>query len=94
MRSFALLALIAATAYADGHPTNSTMPEEHHEDDHHMKDDGDMNSAEQLIGAIDSVMELFIDESAINTEGLDHLRALRIFRLKDLLGMFCEGGDE
>ena len=91
MRSFALLALIAATVYADGHPTNSTMPDE---DDHHMKDDADMNSAEQLIGAIDSVMELFIDESAVNTEGLDHLRALRIFRLKDLLGMFCEGGDE
>ena len=83
-----MAALIAATAYADGHATNSTMPEEHHEDDH------DMNSAETLISAIDSVMELFIDESAVNTEGLDHLRALRIFRLKDLLGIFCEGGDE
>ena len=86
MKSFALLALVAATAYADGHATNSTMPEEH--------DDEDMNSAETLISAIDSVMELFIDESAVNTEGLDHLRALRIFRLKELLGMFCEGADE
>ena len=89
-----MVAVIAATAYADGHATNSTMPEEHHEDDHDMKDDGDMNSAETLISAIDSVMELFIDESAINTEGIDHLRALRIFKLKDLLGIFCEGGDE
>ena len=71
MRTFALLALIAASAYADGHlPTNSTMTE-HHEGDHEeMKDDADMNSAEQLISAIDSVMELFIDESAVNTEGL------------------------
>ena len=86
-----MAALIAATAYADGHATNSTMPEEH---DEHHEDDHDMNSAETLISAIDSVMELFIDESVINTEGIDHLRALRIFRLKDLLGIFCEGGDE
>ena len=92
MRTFALLALIAATAYADGHATNSTMPEDH-EGDHDMKDDGEMNSAEQLISAIDSVMELFIDESGVNIE-LDHLRSLRIFRLRKLLGMFCEGGDE
>ena len=92
MRTFALLALIAATAYADGHlptSTNSTMVE-HHED---HKDDEEMNSAEQLISAIDSVMELFIDESGVNIE-LDHLRSLRIFRLRKLLGMFCEGGDE
>ena len=92
MRTFALLALIAATAYADGHlptSTNSTMVE-HHED---HKDDEDMNSAEQLISAIDSVMELFIDESAVNTEGLKQLRSLRIFRLRNLLEMFCEGGD-
>ena len=46
MRPFALLALLAATVYADGHlPTNSTMTEEHdmHDEDH-SEDDG--NTAE------------------------------------------------
>ena len=93
MRTLALLALIAATAYADGHATSFEAVAEDHEGDHDMKDDEEMNSAEQLISAIDSVMELFIDESAVNTE-LDHLRSLRIFRLRELLGVFCEGGDE
>ena len=47
MRPFALLALLAATVYADGHlPTNSTMTEEHHDmhDEDHSEDDS--NTAE------------------------------------------------
>ena len=54
MRTYALLALLAATVYADGHlttsttPTNSTMPieEEHHDEEH--KEGADMNTAEML----------------------------------------------
>ena len=47
MRPYALLALLAATVYADGHlPTNSTMTEEHHDmhDEDHSEDDS--NTAE------------------------------------------------
>ena len=64
MRTYALLAFLAATACADGHlPTNSTMP---HEDEHHDEEHkADQNTAEMLAQAIDNVAELFMEEADI-----------------------------
>ena len=66
MRPYALLAFLAATVYADGHeaamPTNSTMPHEDHKDD-------EMNTAEQLVKAIDDITELFMEEANLIHEG-------------------------
>ena len=56
MRSYALLALLAATVYADGHlPTR----EEHHDEEHKGNE---MNTAELLAQAVDNVAELFMEE--------------------------------
>ena len=63
MRSYALLALLAVTVYADGHlPTNSTMTEEPHgmHDEEHKGNE--MNTAELLAQAVDNVAELFMEE--------------------------------
>ena len=47
MRTFAVSALFAAIALADGHmPTNSTMHDDHH-DDHHMEE-GHMDDMEKM----------------------------------------------
>ena len=96
MRSFALVALIAATVYADGHlPTNSTMPEEHHDehhDEHHEDHEGDeMNTAEQLFKAVDDIMELFMEEADLIHEGKINPKALEgAADFKALLEMVCE----
>ena len=47
MRPYALLALLAATVYADGHlPTDNTMPDEGDPAEDHKGDE--MNTAELL----------------------------------------------
>ena len=69
MRTFALVALLAATVYADGHmPTNSTMVEEHH-DEHHDESGDDENTAEQLVKAIDDIMALFREDADLMLDG-------------------------
>ena len=88
MRSFALIALLAATVYADGHlPTNSTMVDEHHDD--HEEDE--MNTAEQLMKAIDSITELFIEEADLIEDGKINPKALEGAKgFRELLEMICE----
>ena len=93
MRTFALVALLAATVYADGHlPTNSTMVEEHHDEHHDEHYEGDeMNTAEQLVKAIDDITELFMEEADLIHEGKINPKALEgAADFKSLLEMVCE----
>ena len=96
MRTYALIALLAATVYADGHlPTNSTMPHEddHHDDDHHEdhKEGSDMNTAELLAQAIDNVTELFMEEADIIEDDKIQPGAFAFAAdLKGILEMVCE----
>ena len=65
MRPYALLAFLAATVYADGHEAAEAaagMPHEDHKDD-------EMNTAEQLVKAIDDITELFMEEANLIHEG-------------------------
>ena len=100
MRTFALVALLAATVYADGHlPTNSTMPEDQqfaHHDEHHEDHEGDeMNTAEQLFKAVDDIMELFMEEADLIHEGKINPKALEgAADFKALLEMVCEVGHD
>ena len=97
MRTYALLALLAATVYADGHlttsttPTNSTMPheEEHHDEEH--KEGSDMNTAEMLAQAIDNVAELFMEEVDIIDDDKIQPGAFAFASdLKGILEMVCD----
>ena len=96
MRPFALVALLAATVYADGHlPTNSTMVDEHHDehhDDHHDDHQEDeMNTAEQLVKAIDDIMELFMEEADLREDGKINPKALEGAKgFREMLEMICE----
>ena len=92
MRSYALIALLAATVYADGHlPTNSTMVDEHHDDHHEDHKEDDMNTAEQLIKAIDDITELFMEEADLIHEGKINPKALEGAKdFREMLEMICE----
>ena len=88
MRPYAILALLAATVYADGHlPTNSTMTEDHHED----HDEDEENTAVQLVKAIDDILELFKEEADLIEDGRINPKALEgAADFKSLLEMICE----
>ena len=59
MRPYALIALLAATVYADGHAEGELGEEQ--------KDE--MNAAETLVKAIDDITELFVEESNLIEDG-------------------------
>ena len=94
MRSFALLALLAATVYADGHlPTSGeALPTEaeHHDEDH---EGNEMNTAELLAQAIDNVAELFMEEVELGLIDDDKIQPISAFEsakdLKKLLELVC-----
>ena len=85
MRPYAILALLAATVYADGHlPTNSTMTEEQHDED-------EENTAVQLVKAIDDILELFKEEADLIEDGRISPKALEgAADFKSLLEMICQ----
>ena len=91
MRPFALLALLAATVYADGHlPTNSTMTEDHdmHDEDH---SGDDLNTAEQAVKALDSILQLFRQEASLIQDNKINPKALQdAAYFRETLEMICE----
>ena len=98
MRPFALLALMAATAYADGHETKpkpdeaSTFTIDTIMQASYSEEFEGMNTAQIIIKATDDVIEALMNEP-IDSSGLEALRTFRGVRLREVLHMFCEGGD-
>ena len=97
MWSFALLALMAATAYADGHETMSNPDEDTSISSimraSYLEEFDGMNSAQIVIKFTNDVIDALIYEP-INNEGLVALKNFRVDRLKEVLELFCEGGDD